>query len=59
MVNPGPLYHNAPFTPTHRALFRGNTVVGMAKFDPEATLRLIAEHRASWINMVPTMMLRI
>ncbi|HUO11661.1 MAG TPA: AMP-binding protein, partial [Caulobacteraceae bacterium] len=59
IVNPGPLYHNAPFTQTHRALFRGDTVVGMARFDPEETLRLIAEHRARWINMVPTMMLRI
>ena len=59
IVNPGPLYHNAPFSQTHRALFRGNTVVGMTRFDPEETLRLLAEHRARWINMVPTMMLRI
>jgi bile acid-coenzyme A ligase len=59
ILNPGPIYHNGPFSQTHRALFRGNTVVGMLKFDPEETLRLIAEHRITWINMVPTMMLRI
>ncbi len=59
LLNPGPLYHNAPFSQTHRALFRGNTVVGMAKFEPEETLRLIEQNRVAWINMVPTMMLRI
>jgi bile acid-coenzyme A ligase len=59
ILNPGPLYHNAPFVGTHRALFRGNTVVCMLKFDPEEALRLIAEHRITWVNMVPTMMLRI
>lgn len=59
IVNPGPLYHNAPFSVTHRALFRGSTVVGMARFDALETLRLIALHRASWICLVPTMMARI
>jgi len=59
VVNPGPLFHNAPFTLTHHALFYGSAVVGMPKFDPEETLRLIAENRASWICLVPTMMHRI
>ena len=59
IVNPGPLHHNAPFTLTHHALFYGSAVVGMTKFDPEETLRLIAENRASWICLVPTMMRRI
>jgi bile acid-coenzyme A ligase len=59
VLNPGPLYHNAPFLVTHRALFKGNTVIGMARFDPEEALRLIAVNRVSWINMVPTMMLRM
>lgn len=59
IVNPGPLYHNAPFTLTHHALFYGSAVVGMPKFDPEETLRLIAENGATWICLVPTMMHRI
>lgn len=59
IVNPGPLYHNAPFAVTHRALFRGCTVVGMERFDAEKTLHLIQRHRANWICLVPTMMLRI
>jgi len=59
ILNPGPLYHNAPFSQTHWALFHGSSVVGMHKFDPEEVLRLIAENHVAWINMVPTMMLRI
>lgn len=59
ILNPGPLYHNGPFLMTHRALFQGNTVVGMKKFDAEEALRLIAEHGLQWVAMVPTMMARI
>ena len=35
VLNPGPLYHNAPFAFAHHALFRGNRVVGMERFDAE------------------------
>jgi bile acid-coenzyme A ligase len=59
ILMPGPLYHNGPFTMSHLSLFKGNTVFGMARFDPEASLRLMAEHRVTWTVMVPTMMLRI
>lgn len=59
VINPGPCYHNAPFSVSHNALARGNAVIGMEKFDPEETLRLIETHRVSWIFMVPTMMNRI
>lgn len=59
VLNPGPLYHNGPFLLTHHALFQGNTVVGMSKFNPEEALRLMAENRVSWVSFVPTMMLRI
>jgi bile acid-coenzyme A ligase len=59
ILSPGPLYHNAPFSQTHHALFRGSAVVGMAKFDPEACLALIEKHGVQWTFMVPTMMLRI
>ncbi len=59
VLNPGPLYHNAPFISAHFALFRGNRVVGLARFDPQDALRAIARHRVQWTMMVPTMMHRI
>lgn len=59
ILNPGPLYHNAPFLFTHLALFKGNAVVGMLKFDAEAALRLVVENHVEWVSFVPTMMLRI
>ncbi len=59
LLNPGPLYHNAPFIVSHYALFAGGSVTGMRKFDAEEALRLIDTHRLEWINFVPTMMHRI
>jgi hypothetical protein len=34
VLNPGPLYHNAPFTLTYLSLIFGAHVVGMRRFDP-------------------------
>jgi bile acid-coenzyme A ligase len=59
LLNPGPLYHNAPFIVSHTALFAGGRVTGLVKFDAEETLRLIERHRVQWVNFVPTMMHRI
>ena len=59
LLNPGPLYHNAPFIVSHIALFAGGRVTGMVKFDAEETLRLIEANRVQWVNFVPTMMHRI
>lgn len=59
MLNPGPLYHNAPFSLIHAGLFAGGHVVDMARFDPLRALELIARHRVQWVNFVPTMMHRI
>ena len=56
---PGPLYHNAPFTTALQALFRGNHVIVMRRFDPAQTLALIEQHRVGSVLMVPTMMSRI
>ncbi|HEY4940491.1 MAG TPA: AMP-binding protein [Rhizomicrobium sp.] len=55
----GPLYHNAPFGLTASALHCGAHVVLMVKFDAEETLRLVEQHRATWLYLVPTMMSRI
>jgi bile acid-coenzyme A ligase len=59
MLNPGPLYHNAPFLFASYALFTGSTVIGMERFDAQEVLRLIETHRVSWVCLVPTMMHRI
>jgi bile acid-coenzyme A ligase len=59
VLNPGPLYHNAPFSLTHLSLIFGAHVVGMRRFDPLEALRLIDAHKVSWVNFVPTMMHRI
>lgn len=59
LLNPGPLYHNAPFILSHYALLGGGSVVGMARFDAAEALRLMHEHRIEWVNFVPTMMGRI
>jgi bile acid-coenzyme A ligase len=59
VLNAGPLHHNAPFRFMCGALFRGNSVVSMPRFDAEEALRLIEHHRVEWANLVPTMMSRI
>lgn len=56
---PGPLYHNAPFSAAVFALWRGNTVVTMPRFDALEALSLVAVERIEWALMVPTMMHRI
>lgn len=59
MLNPGPLYHNAPFMMTHLGLFAGCTIVGQLRFDAEEALQLIERNKVEWVNWVPTMMHRI
>jgi bile acid-coenzyme A ligase len=59
MLIPGPLYHNAPFTSASLGLFHGNHIVLLPRFDAEATLRAIDEHRPDFMLVVPTMMIRM
>ncbi|WP_066682473.1 AMP-binding protein [Caulobacter sp. CCH9-E1] len=59
ILNPGPLYHNAPFHCIHMGLFVGATIVEMSKFDALRALQLIEAHGVNWVTMVPTMMNRI
>jgi bile acid-coenzyme A ligase len=59
MMMPGPLYHNGPIVWACRALLAGNHVVLLPRFDAEATLAGIEEHRADIAYLVPTMMKRI
>ncbi|WP_232059366.1 AMP-binding protein [Kineobactrum salinum] len=58
-INPGPLYHNAPFHFMFSALFGGGHVVEMTKFDPLKFLELVEQYRVNWVVLVPTMMRRI
>ncbi|TFH15936.1 MAG: acid--CoA ligase, partial [Acidimicrobiales bacterium] len=59
MMVPGPMYHNAPFSYSTKAMVNGNHIVTMDRFDADATLAAIQEHRPTWMLLVPTMMLRI
>jgi bile acid-coenzyme A ligase len=59
ILNPGPLYHNAPFHCINMGLFVGATIVEMGKFDALRSLQLIEAHGVNWVTMVPTMMHRI
>ncbi|MGA0543805.1 AMP-binding protein [Brevundimonas sp. VNH65] len=59
LLNPGPLYHAAPFGMTCLAMGWGLHVVLMPRFDAEETLRLTDRHKVSWLFQVPTMMHRI
>jgi bile acid-coenzyme A ligase len=55
----GPLYHNAAFIYAMRALFCGNQLVVMPRFDAARALELVGAHRVTWTQLVPTMMGRI
>lgn len=59
MLVPGPMYHNAPFAFSSRGLLDGNHIVTTRRFDAEATLAAIEEHRPDWMLLVPTMMQRM
>ncbi len=59
IVIPGPLYHNAPFAFSSRALMQGHHLVLLERFDPESTLRAIHQYRPAAMLLVPTMMSRM
>lgn len=58
-LSPAPVYHAAPlrFGGVVHAL--GGTLVMMEKFDPEAFLAAVQEHRVTHTQMVPTMFVRL
>ncbi len=59
ILNPGPLYHNAPFHCITMGLFVGATIIEMQRFEPLRALELIDVYGVNWVTMVPTMMHRI
>jgi len=59
LLNPGPLYHSAPFNTTTMAMAQGTHIICMDQFEPREWLRLVEAHRVDYAYMVPTMMTRI
>ena len=59
LVMPGPMYHNGPLVWALSALLNGGHVVVLPRFDAEATLAAVEEHRGTVLYLVPTMMQRI
>jgi long-chain acyl-CoA synthetase len=58
-LSPAPLYHSAPLVWSMTVHRIGGTVVVMERFDPEDCLRLIATHRVTHGQFVPTMFVRL
>lgn len=58
-LSPAPLYHAAPLRYSMRVIEMGATVVVMPKFDAEQALALIARHRVTHSQWVPTMFTRL
>ncbi|CAM3225955.1 acyl-CoA synthetase [Nocardioides dubius] len=56
---PAPLYHAAALQFSVGAQELGGTVVVMRKFDAERFLALVAEHRVTHTQVVPTMIVRM
>jgi acyl-CoA synthetase (AMP-forming)/AMP-acid ligase II len=54
-----PMFHSWGFGHFTLALPLSSTIVLRRRFDPEATLRAVAEHRASALAVVPVMLQRI
>ena len=58
-LNPAPLYHAAPLRHVMTTLKRGGQAFVMDRFDAEEALRLIALHRITHSQWVPTMFVRM
>ncbi|MFI6428968.1 acyl-CoA synthetase [Rhodococcus oryzae] len=59
MVMAAPAFHGTGMSQFAIALALGQTVVLQRKFDPEGSVRLVAEQRADILVVVPTMLQRI
>lgn len=55
----GPLYHSSPNFYALAAIQQGDLMVLQPRFDPEALLALIEQHRITHLNMAPIMFVRL
>jgi long-chain acyl-CoA synthetase len=58
-LSPAPLYHSAPQASVANALRLGSTSIVMEHFDPLQYLELVARHRVTHSQVVPTMFSRL
>lgn len=58
-LSPAPLYHAAPLSYATAVQRLGGTVVFMERFDPEALLAAIEQYRVTFVQLVPTMFIRL
>ncbi|MEH6518325.1 MAG: acyl-CoA synthetase [Halioglobus sp.] len=58
-LSPAPLYHAAPLHYNMLTVHQGGTSIVMETFDPEQSLKLIEEHRATHSQWVPIMFIRM
>jgi len=58
-LSPAPLYHAAPNRYVQRTMDHGGTAVILKKFDAERCLAMIAAHRITHSQWVPTMFVRM
>ena len=56
---PGPLFHSAASNWLVALMHTGATIVLMQRFDAEAALRLIEQHRVAFVQFVPTHLTRM
>lgn len=59
MLVPAPAFHGTGVSQLLLGFALENTIVMQRRFDPETTVRLLAEHRADTLVLVPTMLQRI
>ena len=58
-LSPAPLYHAAPNRYVQRSIDHGGTAVILRKFDAQRCLAMIAAHRVTHSQWVPTMFVRL
>ena len=54
-----PLYHNGGFWPTMTHFYRGALVILSPRFNVDNVLQLVEKENVSFLNLVPTMLIRI
>lgn len=54
-----PLYHNGGLWPTMVHFYRGGRVILLEKFDVEPVLALVEKEKVTFLNLVPTTLMRL